>query len=173
MRFLAGLMVVYAAIAISIAEPARQPWLIWNASGSVPIGLYRVEQRIPGTGDLAVVRLDPDVAHLANASGYLRGTDYVLKPVAAVGPGTVCRFGSRILIDGRIVAEAHATDADQRPMPEWSGCRRLRASELFLLSPVAGSFDSRYFGPVRGDMIVGKAVPLWLRSRNFSASAAG
>jgi len=35
----------------------RPPWLVWNASASVPIGLYAIDTTIDvHTGDLVVVR---------------------------------------------------------------------------------------------------------------------
>lgn len=39
---------------------------------------------------------------------------------------------------------------------------RLRANELFLLSETSdASFDSRYFGPITVDRVIGRARPLW------------
>ncbi|MFW2345454.1 MAG: S26 family signal peptidase [Brevundimonas mediterranea] len=40
-------------------------------------------------------------------------------------------------------------------MPQWSDCRRLAADEVFLVGDTAGSFDSRYFGPVRTAEVIG------------------
>jgi type IV secretory pathway protease TraF len=53
-----------------------------------------------------------------------------------------------------------------RPLHAWSACRRLRPGELFLLSTTnPASFDSRYFGPVRADAVLGVAHPIWLEKR--------
>src|SRR3546814_9782387 len=43
---------------------------------------------------------------------------------------------------------SHRRDRRQRLLPRWHGCRYLTTSEVFVLSTVPGSFDSRYFGPV-------------------------
>ncbi|PMU85654.1 S26 family signal peptidase, partial [Pseudomonas sp. GP01-A4] len=44
-----------------------------------------------------------------------------------------------------------------------SGCRGLGASDYFLLARnVRASFDSRYFGPVAADSVIGRATPLWV-----------
>ena len=47
-------------------------------------------------------------------------------------------------------------DALGRDMPIRSGCSVLKAGEYLLISPdVQTGFDSRYFGPVRSENIVG------------------
>ena len=57
---------------------------------------------------------------------------------------------------------ALAQDRIGRPLPVWQGCRRLAASQVFLMNPrVPDSFDGRYFGPLLTSSIVGRAVPLW------------
>jgi type IV secretory pathway protease TraF len=44
----------------------------------------------------------------------------------------------------------------------WPGCRVLRRDEVFLFAAGnVASFDSRYFGPVGREAILGEAVPLW------------
>ncbi|MER8441436.1 S26 family signal peptidase, partial [Mesorhizobium sp. M1393] len=38
------------------------PWLVWNASASAPVGLYRVASGSPARGDLVLVRPPKPVA---------------------------------------------------------------------------------------------------------------
>ena len=52
-----------------------------------------------------------------------------------------------------------------RALPTWQACRRLVGDELLLLSSDPESFDSRYFGLVSVDAVIGRAQPLWLESR--------
>jgi type IV secretory pathway protease TraF len=67
-----------------------------------------------------------------------------------------------VTIDGRDVAAALRHDRFGRPLPSWSGCRRLGTEELFLIAPnSAASFDSRYFGPVTRAQVIGRALPVW------------
>lgn len=72
----------------------------------------------------------------------------LIKRVAAVGGDQVCRVGAVVRTPDRVVP---VLDQDRRGMdlPGWTGCRRLAPDELFLLGDTPGSFDSRYFGPVR------------------------
>ena len=84
------------------------------------------------------------------------------KQVGAAPGSTVCRHDGRISIDGTPAAVARDADARERPLPRWSGCRLIGASEVFLLNSGApGSFDGRYFGPSPSRDIIGKARPVW------------
>src|SRR3546814_12353866 len=82
----------------------------------------------------------------------------LLKPVAAASGATACRDGIAVTIDGRPAATALLADRLGRPLPVWTGCIRLGADEFFLLaSGSPASFDSRYFGPVKAEAVVGRA----------------
>ena len=61
-----------------------------------------------------------------------------------------------------IASASPGTGAGSGPLPRWQGCRRLGADELFLIATdSAASFDSRYFGPVTRDRVIGRALPVW------------
>ena len=71
--------------------------------------------------------------------------------------------GGAVQIDGRSVAQLRDSDAQGRPLLPWRGCRRLAADELFVLSETSpASFDSRYFGPITRERVIGRARPLWI-----------
>ena len=70
----APLLGMTIAVALIVAPTvAQQPPLlvIWNASPSVPVGLYLVTKASPRVGDLVVVRLPPVIAAFAARRGYL------------------------------------------------------------------------------------------------------
>jgi len=145
----------------TLARPA--PWLVWNASASAPIGLYRVLPGKPIRGDLVLVHPPNSVRQLAAERGYLPATVPLVKRVAALDGDIICAAGDAISVNGRVVAERLARDRLGRPMPRWSGCRLLDGGEVFLLMEgVSDSFDGRYFGPVRRAAIIGRLVPLWI-----------
>jgi conjugative transfer signal peptidase TraF len=162
-----GLSLPIAACAIvmlTASRSSRAPFLVWNASASVPIGLYRVTSAPIATGAFAVVRLPQQLAAFAQRRGYLVATSYSLKPVAAVAGDRVCRFGARLFVRHRHVANANVRDAHGRPLPAWQGCQTVAVGSVFLLAPHPASFDSRYFGPLSLIDIVGRAEPCWLFS---------
>ena len=139
------------------------PLLIWNASASVPVGLYRLSTRPSQTAALAIVRLPEPLRILAETRGYLRKGALLIKPVAAAAGDTVCRHGLLVTINGRVAARASAVDATGRPLPAWSGCFRLAADQIFALSADPDSFDSRYMGPIDRAHVMGLARPVWVR----------
>ena len=151
--------ILLTTIPLFIDLPLR---FLWNASASVPRGLYMVSDRRPTRGDLAVVRPAPDVARYMAHRRYVPLGIPLLKPVAVASGATACRDGIAVTIDGRPAATALRADHLGRPLPVWTGCVRLGVDEFFLLAGgSSASFDSRYFGPVRADAIVGRAVPIW------------
>ena len=162
MKVVTLLAMAGACAILGVAATAWRPLIVWNASRSVPIGLYRVQAEAPGRDDLALVRLAPDLAGLAHRRDYLHGTDYALKPVAAIAGDTVCRFGLTIIVRGAVAALARQHDSSGRPMPVWQGCQIPKPGDLFLLSTPPDSFDSRYFGPVAEAQVIGAAQPIWI-----------
>jgi conjugative transfer signal peptidase TraF len=155
-------MTIAVAVIVAPTVAQRPPLLvIWNASPSVPVGLYLVTQASPHIGDLAVLRLPPVIAAFAARRGYLLTSAYLLKPIAAVTGDLVCRFGERILVRGVLAGIAEDADSDGNAMPTWQGCRVLQMGEVFVLADHPASFDSRYFGPLDTASIAGRAVLIW------------
>ncbi len=111
----------------ALGQPA--PWLVWNASASAPIGLYRV---VPGAdverGDMVLVHPPESVRQLAAERGYLPQNVPLVKRVAAQGGDTICAAGAMVSVNGRVVAERLARDRLDRSLPAWSGCHRRPAS---------------------------------------------
>ncbi|TIT03452.1 MAG: S26 family signal peptidase [Mesorhizobium sp.] len=144
----------------ALAKPT--PWLVWNASASAPVGLYRVAAGAPARGDLVLVRTPGFVAYLAAERGYLPRNVALVKRLAALPGEHVCAFNDAIIIGGDIVARRLKIDVKGRSLPWWNGCRALGDNEVFLLgSDKNRSFDSRYFGPVPTQNVIGRLVPLW------------
>jgi conjugative transfer signal peptidase TraF len=153
------------ALLAVLCPKAGAPVIVWNASPSVPIGLYRLTSRPSQTAALAVIRLPEPLRVLAEARGYLRKGALLIKPVVAGAGDTVCRHGPLVTINGRIAARARTSDAAGRSLPVWSGCFKLGASDIFVLSADPDSFDSRYMGPIDRVDVVGFALPIWVRQR--------
>ena len=162
-------VVIACTVAVAaLALPAALhpiPRLIWNASASAPIGLYRVNPS--GSirrGDL-VLATPPDAARrLAAERGYLPAGVPLVKRVVAISGDLVCVDGAEVRMAGHHVARTLSADRQGRPLPQWDGCRSLLDGEVFLLmTEVPDSFDSRYFGPVERGQIIGRLAPLWTR----------
>jgi conjugative transfer signal peptidase TraF len=154
-----------AAVPLAATTFCRTPaLLVWNASASAPVGLYRLQAgEAVRRGDMVVAWAPEPARSLAAQRHYLPANVPLVKRVAAAAGDRVCAAGGVVSIDGRTVAKRRGSDFSGRPMPWWSGCRELRRDEYFLLMDSPASFDGRYFGVTRGDDVLGRAELLWAR----------
>ena len=139
------------------------PHFIWNASNSVPIGLYRVQPATQiAVTDLVAVQPPELLAAFLDLNGYLPTGVPMLKRVLALAGQTVCRIGLTVTVDGVDVGQAHERDRRGRPLPAWHGCRAIADGDIFVMNwQSADSLDGRYFGPIPASSVIGRAVPLW------------
>ena len=145
------------ALAALVLNGARQDVVLFNHSPSVPVGFYVRESGDPARGMFVTVRAR-DVAPVeAAAHRYDDEGDRFIKRLAAIAGQHVCSDGSVLSVDGVDVAVVQ-----NRPgAPHgWVGCRTLVSSEILLLGDSADSFDGRYWGPIRSDLIEGVWRPL-------------
>lgn len=163
-------VVILSAVGIGVAAiawsaMADPPSLfVYNASASVPIGFYRIADPQPlHVGDYVLAMPPETTRSLIAARGYVPPGTPLLKRVAATDGQHVCARGGALAIDG-IVRVERVLDRDSmgRSLAVWTDCRTLRSGEVFLLMiGVPNSLDSRIFGPIPAETIIGKAVPLW------------
>jgi conjugative transfer signal peptidase TraF len=153
-----------AALAVAATAAVSMPtWLVWNATASAPVGLYRLDHP-PALkrGDLVAVMPDMALADFMVTRGYIVHGVPLLKHVAALPGQQVCRVGYTIMVDGIALGDALVRDRLGRPLPAWRGCRRIAAGEVFLMNGnVPDSLDGRYFGPLAVSAIIGRARPVW------------
>ncbi|WP_375786949.1 S26 family signal peptidase [Bradyrhizobium sp. Pha-3] len=139
------------------------PAYIWNASESVPIGLYRVQpaDKLFVTELLAVQPPEP-LATFLDLNGYLPAGLPMLKRVLALPGQTVCRSGLTVSVDSIEMGEARDRDNRGRPLPKWQGCRVVGEGELFVMNwQSTNSLDGRYFGFLPTSTVLGRALPVW------------
>ena len=142
---------------------AAPPLYIWNASNSVPRGLYRLELATTLTvTELVAVQPPALLATFLDLNGYLPIGVPMLKRVLALPGQTVCRNGLSISVDGVDVGQARERDGRGRPLPVWQGCQIIADSDVFVMDwQSADSLDGRYFGPLPASAIIGRPMPVW------------
>jgi len=136
------------------------PALIFNPTESAEPGWYRVHTaKVPGRGDLVAAQLPNHASRLADVRGYLPKGLPVIKTIGAVGGDEVCWSDNAVSLPGGHSLQVLEHDSEGRPLPRRSaGCVTLGPDEVFLVSDrIQGSFDSRYFGPVDTDLVIGQA----------------
>jgi conjugative transfer signal peptidase TraF len=137
----------FSLVTVLVVASAFGPLLLWNRTES---------------GSLIAFPAPPAAFPYADdRMAYLRHMP-ILKQVAAVEGDLVCTQGSFLAINGRRLAPIYTVDPRGRRLPQWRGCRRLKAGELFVFSNhIPNSFDSRYYGPVSAQHVLGVYRPLW------------
>jgi conjugative transfer signal peptidase TraF len=152
-----------SVLCLALTSIPVAPRLLWNASASVPVGLYVITPAGPlAVTDLVAVQAPEPLAAFIADRGYLPRGVPLLKRVAALPGQTVCRAGAGVTVDGIAIGEALARDRLGRPLPVWQGCRIVAPDELFLMNfDVRDSLDGRYFGPLARSAVIGRAIPLY------------
>jgi len=154
----------FATIGVAIAAFVPAPLrFVWNASASVPIGLYDLDPpRRLAVGDLVAVMPDKPLSDFMVERGYIGRGVPLMKHIAALPEQRVCRTGNTVTVDTVPFGDALDRDRRGRPLPVWQGCRRIADGEIFLMNPdVPDSLDGRYFGPLPARTVIGKATPIY------------
>jgi conjugative transfer signal peptidase TraF len=164
-RVMTLLTTLVAATAVLSSIAARPvPRFLWNASESVPIGIYRLHpvRRLAVTDLVAVLPPEPVATFLADGQYLPRGVP-LLKRVLALPGQIVCRDHlNTITVDKLELGAAREHDSRGRPLPVWQGCREIADGEVFLMNwQSADSLDGRYFGVLPASAIIARAEPLW------------
>ncbi len=166
-----AILMITCAATITVALPIwlrPVPRLIWNASASVPIGLYTVEpERELRLDNLVVVSPPEPLASFLAERDYLPKGVPLLKHIAALPGQIVCRIDRTITVDGKALGEAFLRDRRGRALPVWHGCGAVQPGAVFLMNrQVEDSLDGRYFGVLPAAAIVGQAEPLWTKKEH-------
>ncbi|MDA9545333.1 conjugal transfer protein TraF [Bradyrhizobium sp. CCBAU 45321] len=159
------LTATFGAAAALVATLALEPLplFIWNASASVPIGLYRLRPTESfHVTELVAVQPPEPLATFLDLNGFLPIGVPMLKRVLALPGQSVCRTGLMISVDDVAMGEAMDRDGRGRPLPKWQGCRVVGDGELFLMNWQSDdSLDGRYFGFLPASAVIGRALPVW------------
>ena len=134
-----------------------KPVLFYNPSYSAQVGWYRLQPDEPVILGTQVAAYAPEWARqLADERGYLPYDYPLIKTVWAVHGDEVCYNTQSVSVPKRPDIPVLGQDVLGRDMPQKSGCIVLKSGEYLLISPdVQTGFDSRYFGPVRAENILG------------------
>jgi len=141
-----------------------------NLTPSEPLGLWRIVKpdRPILVGDLIFIcPPDTNVMREARARGYLRfglcegSVAPLIKAVAATS-GQAIEISDYVRVDGRPLPHSRVsrTDGQRREMVHYDG-GFVPPGAVFLHSEFPGSFDSRYFGPLPINGILGLAHEVW------------
>ena len=140
------------------ALPSETPWILYPNTPSLPLGLYVLTLDAHDVGLIVAFRVPKAAIEYKRSIGERVDPNFLfMKPVIA-GPGDhVChREQGSLELNGQPIADVVADDRLGRPLPVWQGCEVLGHDRYFTLSDyVPNSFDSRHFGPIHAEDILG------------------
>jgi type IV secretory pathway protease TraF len=174
----AAAICLVVATATEIRFPPR-PKLLYNPSASAPIGYYSIgPEETFNIGD-QVALYAPDWARkLADERRYLPFDYPLIKTIAGKPGDQICASGDVVSVPNYADITRLSRDSLGRDLPSWDGCLVLSPNEYFVLSAgteagLAFGYDSRFFGPVNGETILGTVHYLGNMDRNPSADNSG
>ncbi len=166
------------AIGLLVASFTLSRVVKLNLTASMPIGLYILRPASALHRGAIVIACPPSEAqrigvengYLAPARGSMpeshcsSGSAPLLKYAIAFAGDEIEISEKGLSVNGRLIDAQTAVRHDRRgrtlvAVP--NGQYRLAAGQVWLYSPARYSWDSRYFGPVRGRDVLGTAAPLW------------
>ena len=159
-----------AGLGSLVAANAHHTGLRINWTASAPIGFYRERPLRIALGELALVCLPSAVEDVGRRRGYIPagdcpgGSSPALKQIAGLPGDTVAVGEAFLAVNGRVLLEAvvQRSDSSGRPLEHAPfGSHVLPPDRVWVmgLNP-ARSWDSRYFGPIPIESLVGSARPL-------------
>lgn len=158
-----------AAFAIAIVcFCVSQYSLYFNVSDSIPKGLYILDKRMPKKNDYALFCLRGEFTELAKERKYL--SNGVCNGLAPIGKRVVAKEGDFIKINrfGTYVQNERLKrsaplqfDSKGNIMPQRYLSKVLKEGEYLLIAKKIYSFDSRYFGIVTKNDILGTIRPVF------------
>lgn len=153
-------LVIVATTAEIVFPP--KPVLLYNPTDSAPIGWYRLHKNAKLTRGTQIAAYAPDWARvLADERHYLPYDYPLIKTILAISGDKVCYHKNRMSVPNWPDIPVQTQDSLGRDMPVKSGCITLTSGQFLIVSPdVQAGFDSRYFGPIERQNILGKVTYL-------------
>lgn len=154
-------LTAFSAYVISLLPNALNIWI--NVSPSIPYGIYKKVEKYPQKDDYILFCLDNEIAKLTADRHYVTTGNCAFQS-APIGKKVVAAQGDLVKIDGDgieingvLLTDSRPSEYDnlKRRMPEFSMHRYLDNDEFIVASDKKNSYDSRYFGIVKGKQIKG------------------
>lgn len=157
------LIAISTLISLLLLSRGDTKHFYFPSSRSVPTNIYQLNySRKPVLGDYVLAKLPLEMFPPGQLPPWLTH-NMAIKRVVALSGDIVCESKSEMTINGKFFGPIYSTDRENRPLPHWlNGCRTVPDGRVFIGSNyVDQSFDSRYFGPIRQDQLVGVLIPIF------------
>jgi conjugative transfer signal peptidase TraF len=175
------LWLVAGAILITLlAAATRANGLVFTVTdSSCPVGIYRIVHKSLARGALVEACLPNTIANYGIARGYLtsgdcpNGAEPVVKIIGAMAGDRVNLSPAEIRVNGAALPQSSTRLRDSSGRAVWTlprGNYETAANEVWLFGlHDARSWDSRYFGPVPINAVLGAVEPVFTLGRSAPA----
>lgn len=162
-RFFPLLLGVFLSMLMSsLSLIQKEKRFIFNYTDSLPHGFYFIEKKAVVKGDLIAFRPTANIRRLMAERGYLKEGGYLMKYVAAESGDKISTKGRRLKINGEDFGTILEHDKEGRVLPVFRFNGILADGYLVAVKGKNNSFDSRYYGPITKESVIGVARPFWL-----------
>lgn len=126
-----------------------------NPTESQPYRIFLILKKKPfGREDLVAFRFP-------GSEYYAEGSLFVKEVQGIPGDRLEIRDGRTVWLNGRFLDTVRAADSQGKEVKPFSFNGLIPEGHYFLYSPAPNSYDSRYYGLIGKERIVGKAISLW------------
>ena len=135
--------------------------IVYQHTPSMPEGFYFIyDGNHYAEDDIVMIKPDQAVMQLILSRGYITKAMPLLKTVAASDGDYVCFHKHHVIINKKRYP-LYELDKEGNKLPKINFCSHLKTGQYFVLgSGSERSFDSRYFGIINQEQILGRAIKL-------------
>jgi len=136
----------------------------YSATSSMPKGFYLiVPTKKISRNDIVEFIMPPNVIKFAKEKRWIPQSGLIIKYVFGIPQDHICIRNHSIWINNKKVARIYKFYEKNKLLPQAKICGKLNKNQYVLLSKVSErSFDSRYFGVVSSQEILGRAIPIFI-----------
>lgn len=153
------LLVLSPLIVLLVAQAIWSPVVI-QVSGSVERGVWVRWLGPIETGDHVYFVAPESVAPVLADHGYAPSTR-LFKPVLGVGGDVVSTAGPECRVNHHATGPMDRVTSLGEPLPRFDFNDTLKTNELWVISSLPTSLDSRCFGPLNSTQVRGPYVLVW------------
>ena len=159
-------------VAVSVIASLFHGNYYLNTSSSVPIGLYRKEA-LPeklSKGQFVLLFVPENLKQFLYSSGGFPKRWKLLKQIGGVEGDSFKIENGKFYINNKFIGNVHKTDSKGRAIPgiEPNKKQIVKSGNVLLVATgLELSFDSRYFGEVGKENIIGIATPIFIMNDKY------
>ncbi|NTW84019.1 MAG: S26 family signal peptidase [Chlorobiaceae bacterium] len=153
---------IFLALIIISSLFLKRKIFIYNYTESLPRGIYLLHPGFFKKGDIVAFRPSGIAARIIEERKYLGKGEFLMKHIVGFPGDSVCTDNGMLSVNGENFGGIKDVDRQGKPLPRYGFCGRLKEGYIVAIKGMNSSFDSRYYGPIKSENIIGVATPFWL-----------